>query len=53
MSDFLYVLVTLVSFAGLAVLVGVIDRRLAAADDLEEPTDAASLTQRPAGGVSA
>ena len=37
MSDFIYVLVTLVSFAGLALLVGVIDRRLAAADDLDEP----------------
>jgi len=52
-SDFIYVLVTLVSFAGLALLVGVIDRRLAAADDLEEPADAPSLTPRPSGEVTA
>ena len=53
MSDFIYVLVTLVSFAGLALLVGVIDRRLAAADDLEEPADAHTVPQRRSGEVTA
>ena len=53
MSDFIYVLVTLVSFAGLALLVGVIDRRLAAADDLEDPHDAQSLARDSSPEVSA
>jgi hypothetical protein len=52
-SDFIYVLVTLVSFAALALLVGVIDRRLAAADDLEDPTDAQSLARGSSSEVSA
>ena len=32
MSDLIYILLTLVCFAGLALLVGLIDRRLGAAD---------------------
>ena len=32
MSDLIYVLLTLVCFAGLALLVGLIDRRLGSAD---------------------
>ncbi|BBH16565.1 hypothetical protein Back2_08520 [Nocardioides baekrokdamisoli] len=53
MSDFIYVLVTLVSFGGLAALVGVIDRRLAAADDLEEPAAAHTVTRGTAPEVEA
>lgn len=40
MSDLLYVLLTLASFAGLAMLVGVIDRYLTDDDPDDGPDDA-------------
>lgn len=37
MPDLVYLLITLTSFAGLALLVGVIDRRLAPVDTADDP----------------
>ena len=49
MSDLLYVLLTLASFAGLAMLTGVIDRYLTDPDpEPDEPADAVVATGAPA-----
>lgn len=48
MSDLIYILLTLVCFAGLALLVGLIDRRLGspetAADDVAAADEAAGVS---------
>jgi len=41
-SDLVYVLITVVSFAGLALLVGLLDRRIAEPEE-QEPNEQAAL----------
>ena len=44
MSDLIYILLTLVCFAGLALLVGLIDRRLGSADTAADDITAAGAS---------